>query len=149
HWRWGADILGIPDFYGEGHPLIGDAEPAAVPNSLSHQQLDVALVAYHSEELAPNDFVRLVDNANANDLNLEVPGPGGHFSGGIARGSETLAYPSPSCADRAHLNSWGQCGEVLWMSAKSITVSDHDEDHETLSAFGGFLCEGCANREDP
>jgi hypothetical protein len=141
HWRWGAD-LGAPSFFGDGQPLIRDAEPAAQPNLNSHQQLDVGLVAYHSNELAPSHFMRLVQDAQPSRLDVSVDASN-HFIGGWTSGSETLEYPSGSCSDTGDLASWGQCGEVVWLSATSYTVSSHDEDSDNFFAFGGFFCGTC------
>jgi hypothetical protein len=145
HWRWGADIPGIPTVYGSGQPLIGDAEPAAQPKPTSHQQVDVALVPYHSEQLAPSNYLLLLKGANANDLNLSRSG--NQYVGGVTKGSETLNYPPDTCSDMNHLASWGQCGQVLYMSATSYTVNKHDEDSDQFFAFGGFFCQTCFNPE--
>jgi hypothetical protein len=140
HWRW-ADNINAPPIFGNGQPLIGDAEPAPAPNPASHQQLDVAMVAYHSEELAPANFMQLVQGANPNQLAF---GPGSDYNtAGFTRGFETPEYPSGSCSDRSHLASWGQCGEVMWMSATTSSTVAHDEDKDTFFAFGGFFCEVC------
>lgn len=141
HWRWG-DNLGAPAFFGDGQPLIGDAIPAAQPNPSSHQQLDVALVAYHSEALSPYSYIQLVKGANPDSLNMLV-NLSNHYQGGIAAGKGTLENPSGSCASAADLTSWGQCGEVVWLSATSYTNGAHDEDHDAFFAFGGFFCGIC------
>jgi hypothetical protein len=142
HWRWtNTPFVKIPPFFGQGQPLIGDAEPAAQPNPASHQQLDVAMVAYHSEELAPANYIQLVQGANPNQLTLT---PSSDYNvAGFTRGSETLEYPSGSCSFRPDLTSWGRCGEVAWLSATTMSTVAHDEDKDTLFAFGGFFCEVC------
>jgi hypothetical protein len=147
HWRWSdSSVVNAPAFFGSGKPLIGDGEPAAQPNPSSHQQLDVAMVAYHSEELAPANFLQLVQGANPNQLNLTASSD--WRVSGFTRGTETPEYPSGACADRADLLSWGQCGQVLWLSATSYTNVTHDEDKDVFFAFGGFFCEQCVQLSD-
>jgi hypothetical protein len=150
HWRWGSDIFGpfngtARSFYGEGQPLIGDGEPAAVPNPDAHQEMDVAMVAYHSQtnELAPYHFSDLVQGADLGQL--RVGRNGDNFVGGFTSGSEKLEYPSGSCSDATDLASWGQCGEVAWLSATSYPYLSRDKSSDTFFAFGGFFCSTCSN----
>lgn len=141
HWKW-SDKIGAPDFFGRGKPLICDAILAAQATGCSsHQQLDVGLVAYHSEALSPGNFMQLINGGDASPLNLSVVN--NQFVGGIAKGTGTLEFPSGGCSSRADLTSWGQCGEVLWLSATSYTTVAHDEDHDNFFAFGGFYCGAC------
>lgn len=142
HWRWTANALAnAPAFFGFGQPLIGDGEPAAVPNGLSHQQLDAAMVAFHPGELAPANFMQLVQNPTGQ---LAITRSSDYNTSGFVRGSETPEHPSGSCANRADLASWGQCGQVLWLSATAYTNVAHDEEKDVFFAFGGFFCEECS-----
>jgi hypothetical protein len=145
HWRWGSN-LGAPSFFGDGQPLIGDGIPAAIPNPLSHQGVDVALVSYHSEELSPYNYLDLVSQANTAALNVSIDS-NNHYHGGYIAGTESLRYPPASCAKLDDLTSWGQCGEVVWLSATSYTNVKHDEDQDTFFAFGGFFCGKCVGSE--
>ncbi len=152
HWRWGADVAKHADTadehqFGDGAPLLGDDEPAAVGTLSSRQQLDVALVAYHSEELAPRNYFDLVQGANENQLDMHQSTHDA-YTGGWSQGKETLDYPTGACFASYAPASWGQCGQVLWLSATTFT--DHvtagvgDEDNDTLFAFGGFFCGKCS-----
>jgi hypothetical protein len=166
HWRWGNDLFGlfpatgIRDFFGDGQPLIADGEPAAQPSLTAVQEMDVGIVAYHSEadQLAPYDFTELLQGAQ---LGFRSPCPSclggwsglavgrtgfGHdsFEGGFASGSEPLSYQPGSCYDANHLASWGQCGEVAWLSATSYpALETGDNGSGTFFAFGGFFCGQC------
>lgn len=148
HWRWGGNLSSNATF-GSGKPLLGDAEPGALPAN-SRQQLDVALVAYHSEELSPRNFMDdLVVGANRNQLDMHQSTPTA-FSGGASQGTETLNYPPGSCYKADDLRSWGQCGQVVWLSATSFALNVNasgvgDEDSDTFFAFGGFFCATCSD----
>jgi hypothetical protein len=162
HWRWGQDILDgrVAPYFGGGQPLVQDAEPSALPAAPNtHQQLDVAVVAYHPEELAPYDFTQLVvpgmsDAAMNAALAVHeddsvctgVPLVGslcGVYTGGELPGKETLEFPSGSCSKTAEPSSWGKCGDVTWLSATSFNDSAGHESSDTLFAFGGFFCSAC------
>ncbi len=140
HWRWGSDI-GAPSSFGNGVPLVADGEPGAVPSTSSRQVLDVGQVAYHSEELAPYSFWDIIHGANQSDLALSHDHD--HFFGGIARGDETLNYSPDSCYVPQNPATWGQCGEVTWLLARTTTAFTHDADTDTFFAFGGFFCGKC------
>jgi hypothetical protein len=151
HWRWGSDIFGpfnerARTFYGEGQPLIGDGEPVARPNPDSHQEMDVAMVAYHSQanELAPYNFSELVQGADLGQLRVGR-NFNDNFVGGWTSGTEQLEYPSGSCSDATDLASWGQCGEVAWLSATSYPYLSRNKSSDTFFAFGGFFCSTCSN----
>ena len=150
HWRWGAN-LDHPAAIAVGAPLLGDGEPAAVDNATSHQQLDVALVAYHSEELVPHNFMDLIQGASSGALDMSRSS-NTDFSGGYSQGDETLSYPSGSCYAADAPSSWGQCGEVVWLSATSYSTQVDpagigNEDNDTFFAFGGFFCQSCGNSD--
>ena len=147
HWRWGADLTSRPEF-GNGKPLLGDGEPAAGPTN-ARQQLDVAAVAYHSEELSPRNFMDLVKGANSNQLDMHQS-TSTAFTGGSTQGSETLNYPAAGCYAASALRSWGQCGQVVWLSATAIAQNVNaagvgDEDNDTFFSFGGFFCGTCSD----
>jgi hypothetical protein len=153
HWRWGADVSGHAATagehqFGDGNPLLGDSEPGGSYAPTSRQQLDVALVAYHSEELSPRNFFDLVQGANPSALDMHNS-TSDVFSGGRAQGTETLNYRSGECYAAYALDSWGQCGQVVWLSATAygLNVSPAgvgDEDSDTFFAFGGFFCGHCS-----
>ena len=169
HWRWGKDILDdrVATQLGNGQPLVVDAEPGALPatgnqrcgleppapcpNS-KHQQLDVAQVAYHSEELTPSDYSQLVvpgvpDAAVEAALNtFFVPLSGELLRGSVPGNAERLESPSGSCSAPNNPSTWGQCGQVTWLSATSFNDAANDETSDTLFAFGGFFCGTCGNQ---
>ena len=183
HWRWGKDIPFLSTQYpqfGGGAPLIGncpapmmvcgpgtanpgvESEPAAVANPYSRQLMFVAVTPYHSEQLAPYNFMDAVKGATLADVGSSgtsknpypgYPGCAGSSnpscSGwpfeGFSKGSETLSYEPQTCFSQTNLSSWGQCGQVVWLSAQTYGVIPHDEDADTLFAFGGFFCSTCTH----
>ena len=148
HWRWGKDVGGQDPTFGGGLPLVGDAEPGARPTTKSEQQLDVALVAYHSDELSPYNFSDLVQGANVSDLNLSGGAVGqSPFKGGYTAGRETLHYPASSCFSGTNPASWGQCGQVVWLSGTTFASKPGTESSDTFFAFGGFFCTTCENND--
>jgi hypothetical protein len=184
HWRWSNVIAGSVSKYpqfGGGAPLIGncpgsmmvcgpgttnagvESEPGAVANPYSRQVVYVAVTPYHSEQLAPYNFMNAVRGANLLDVGTGgtsshpypgYPGCAGSSNPcaswpyeGYSQGSETLSYPPQTCSDLNHLYSWGQCGQVVWLSAQTYEVVPHDEDADTLFAFDGFFCSTCSNSD--
>jgi hypothetical protein len=145
HGRWGAAVCSrFPQFKpcGAGKPLLcdtpGEPWPAPYSDCNATQNLDGALVPYHSEQVAGVDnFETLLPGADFTQLNQGTTLEG-------TQGNESLIVPPGACYDQSDLLSWGQCGVVTWLDDTAFSANTG-----TLFTFGGFFCAdpGCKSAD--